>query len=52
MLTNKTIELIYKSLELSITNSIFKESREEYKKAKEEFSEYICVLEDLLELED
>lgn len=41
MLSNKCIESIRKSLELSITNSQLEESRNNYKRAKEEFNEFI-----------
>lgn len=46
MLTNKTIELIRKSLELSITNAQLEDTRKEYRLALREFNEYICDLED------
>lgn len=46
MLSNKTIELIRKSLDLSIINAQLDDSKSEYKKAKEEFIEYIYDLKD------
>ena len=46
MLSNKTIELIRKSLDLSIANAIFSETALDFKKAKDEFNEFICDMED------
>ncbi|MGL6184828.1 MAG: hypothetical protein ACRC1T_05555 [Clostridium chrysemydis] len=47
MLTNKTIELINKALELAVCNSQIDEIKQGYKNALSEFREYICDIEDM-----